>query len=489
MEITDRQVTARSTRTPTRTHCASGKITSFPRCSVPLNWSSWAIRASIDGMADNSVNIDWQVILNALAEDVPAARFDAWIRPIHATIEDGTLALHVPSRFFLDNLKDHYSETICRLVREHFGPDAKVDFRVDASVTLETTASDADTTPNPKVDGFIEPRFTFANFVVGPSNEFAHAACRAVAEQPGEVYNPLYLYGGVGLGKTHLINAVANELMRRNDFSIAYRTSERFTNELIQAIRGGTTEQFRHRYRKVDVLIIDDVQFIAGKASTQEEFFHTFNALYESRKQIILTSDKPPRDMAHLQERLKSRFGCGLVADIQPPSLETRQAILKSKAELAGIKLPDEVITMLATRITSNVRELEGALTRLTAHARLTGRPIDIGYARQVLHDLLHEEVKAITIDDIQKHVANYYNIRVQDMRSKKRSRNIAFPRQVAMYFSKTLTSRSLPEIGEHFGGRDHTTVLYAARKIEAKINEDSEFRDEMERLAKLIRG
>ncbi len=440
-------------------------------------------------MGEASGKMDWQVILNALAEDVPAARFDAWIRPIHATIEDGTLALHVPSRFFLDNLKDHYGETIRQLAREHFGPDVEVDFRVDASIMQEAPKQDAETPTHPKVDGFIESRFTFANFVVGPSNEFAHAACRAVAEQPGEIYNPLYIYGGVGLGKTHLINAVANELIQRNDFSIAYRTSERFTNELIQAIRGGATEQFRDRYRKVDVLIIDDVQFIAGKASTQEEFFHTFNALYEARKQIILTSDKPPREMDHLQERLKSRFGCGLVADIQPPSLETRQAILKSKAELAGVKLPDEVTTMLATRITSNVRELEGALTRLTAHATLTGRAIDMDFARRVLRDLLHEEVKAVTIDDIQKHVANYYNIRVQDMRSKKRSRNIAFPRQVAMYFSKALTSRSLPEIGEHFGGRDHTTVLYAARKIEAKMDEDEAFREEMNRLAKLIRG
>ncbi len=442
-------------------------------------------------MAETSEKMDWQIILNALAEEVPAARFDAWIRPIHATIEDRTLVLAVPSRFFLDNLRDHYGDTIRQLVREHFGPDADVAFRVDGSLIADSavTAAEEQEESASRVDGFIESRFTFANFVVGPSNEFAHAACRAVAEQPGEVYNPLYIYGGVGLGKTHLINAVANELMKRDGFSIAYRTSERFTNELIQAIRGGATEQFRERYRTVDMLIIDDVQFIAGKASTQEEFFHTFNTLYEGRKQIILTSDKPPREIDHLQERLKSRFGCGLVADIQPPSLETRQAILKSKAELAGVKLPDEVTTMLATRITSNVRELEGALTRLTAHATLTGRVIDMDFARRVLRDLLHEEVKAVTIDDIQKHVANYYNIRVQDMRSKKRSRNIAFPRQVAMYFSKALTSRSLPEIGEHFGGRDHTTVLYATRKIEERMDKDEDFREEINRLSKLIRG
>jgi len=441
-------------------------------------------------MGNRQRKIDWQVILDALAEDVPAARFDAWIRPIHASVEGHTLILSVPSRFFLDNLKDHHGQNIRQLVEEHFGANVSVAFRTDPSLSLESTATPKETRQiSAQVDGFIDPRFTFANFVVGPSNEFCHAACRAVSDQPGTIYNPLYLYGGVGLGKTHLINAVANELLEKNNVAIAYRTSERFTNELILAIRNGTTQQFRNRYRKVDVLIIDDVQFIAGKASTQEEFFHTFNALYEVQKQIILTSDRPPREMNHLQERLKSRFGCGLVADIQPPSLETRQAILTSKAELAGVHLPDEVTALLATRITSNVRELEGALTRLTAHATLTGRIIDMDFSRRVLRDLLHEEVKVVSIEDIQKHVANYYNIRLQDMRSKKRSRNIAFPRQVAMYCSKVMTSLSLPEIGECFGGRDHTTVLYAARKIDNLQQQDEGFKDEIERMMKLLKA
>jgi len=440
-------------------------------------------------MGNRQGKIDWQVILDALAENVPAARFDAWIRPIHASVEGHTLILSVPSRFFLDNLKIHHEQDIHQLVEEYFGAKVSVEFRTDPSLSPETTGAPKDVHPaSAQVDGFIDPRFTFANFVVGPSNEFCHAACRAVSDQPGMTYNPLYLYGGVGLGKTHLINAVANELLKKDNVAIAYRTSERFTNELILAIRNGTTQQFRDRYRKVDVLIIDDVQFIAGKASTQEEFFHTFNALYEVQKQIILTSDRPPREMNHLQERLKSRFGCGLVADIQPPSLETRQAILTSKAELAGVHLPGEVTALLATRITSNVRELEGALTRLTAHATLTGRIIDMDFSRRVLRDLLHEEVKVVSVEDIQKHVANYYNIRLQDMRSKKRSRNIAFPRQVAMYCSKVMTSLSLPEIGECFGGRDHTTVLYAARKIDNLQQQDEGFKDEITRMMALLK-
>jgi len=441
-------------------------------------------------MTDRQQRIDWQRILDELAEEVPSARFDAWIRPVRSSVDGRTLTLSVPSRFFLDNLRDHHENAIRKKVQQHFGDDVLLEFSVNPELAVEPTIpANPSESRSGHIDGFIDHRFTFANFVVGPSNEFCHAACRAVAENPGSIYNPLYIYGGVGLGKTHLINAVANELLNHNHFKIAYRTSERFTNELISAIRNGTTQQFRDRYRQVDVLIVDDVQFIAGKASTQEEFFHTFNALYEIQKQIILTSDRPPREMNHLQERLKSRFGCGLVADIQPPSLETRQAILNSKAELAGIELPDDVTSLLASRITSNVRELEGALTRLTAHATLTGRIVDMEFARRVLRDLLHEEVRAVSIEDIQKHVANYYNIRLQDMRSKKRTRNVAFPRQVAMYCAKQLTSLSLPEIGEAFGGRDHTTVLYAVRKIDEMMKQNESMEVEVERMMQMLRN
>lgn len=440
-------------------------------------------------MTHHQTKSPWNIISERLEDEIPDSRFDAWIRPIHAETKDNRLVLKVPSRFFLDGLLSHYGSRIREITKQSFGGAIKLDFIVDSSLADEQPAALKEKSAKASsVDGFIDPRFTFKNFVVGSSNEFCYAASRAVAENPGGIYNPLYIYGGVGLGKTHLINAVANELMNQKDIRIAYRTGEQFTNELIQAIRDGSTEHFRNKYRKVDVLIVDDIQFIAGKDRTQEEFFHTFNALYELKKQIILTSDRSPRELTNLMERLRSRFNWGLVADIQPPDLETRLAILESKAELAGITLDKDVARLLATRITNNVRELEGALTRLTAHATLTGKTIDMEFSRHVLRDLLHEEVRAISVEDIQKKVASYYNINPRDMRSSKRSRTIAFPRQVAMYASKTLTKLSLPEIGEMFGGRDHTTILYAVRKIEQMRQESSEFNEEIERILNLLK-
>jgi len=424
-------------------------------------------------------------------DEIPVSRFDAWIRPLTAHFSDHTLTIKIPSRFFLDGLKSHYGKRLDELSREVLGSDTRIAYLVDSSLADEykkQAEKGKSTEQAAIVDGFIDPRFTFDNFVVGSGNEFCHAASRAVAENPGEIYNPLYLYGGVGLGKTHLINAVANELIEKDLTHIAYRTGERFTNELIQAIRNGSTDSFRNQYRKVDVLIIDDIQFIAGKDRTQEEFFHTFNALYEVKKQIILTSDRSPRELTNLMERLRSRFNWGLVADIQPPDLETRLAILSSKAELAGVHLDKNVAHLLASRITNNVRELEGALTRLTAHATLTGRTIDIDFARHVLRDLLHEEMRSISVEDIQKKVASYFNINVREMSSGKRTRNIAFPRQIAMYACKELTTMSLPEIGSNFGGKDHTTVLYAVRKIN-KMREDSdEFDEEISRILALLK-
>ena len=433
----------------------------------------------------------WQHISDTLQGEIPAARFDAWIRSLSAQYKDQTLTIHVPNRFFIDGLKSNYGQRITDICQHLSDSPIKIEYEVDTSSNQqqETTTTQADTTnPRSLVDGYIDPRFTFDNFVVGSGNEFCHAASRAVADNPGEIYNPLYLYGGVGLGKTHLINAVANSLINRNMTKIAYRTGERFTNELIQAIRNGTSEQFRNQYRQVDVLIIDDIQFIAGKEKTQEEFFHTFNALYEIKKQIILTSDRSPRELTNLMERLRSRFNWGLVADIQPPDLETRLAILSSKAELAGITLDKDVAHLLASRITNNVRELEGALTRLTAHATLNARIIDITFARHILRDLLHEEVRAISIDDIQKKIASYFNINIREMSSSKRSKNIAYPRQVAMYASKELTSMSLPEIGRNFGGRDHTTVLHAVRKIKKMRADSDDFNDEMNRIINLLK-
>jgi len=433
----------------------------------------------------------WHRIKDALMDEIPASRFDAWIRPLTAHFNEDSLVIKVANRFFLDGLQASYGNRITELTHIIIGKHISIDYEVDAKLAAAADVKKEEAevvSKQSNVDGYIDPRFTFENFVVGSGNEFCHAACRAVAEKPGEIYNPLYLYGGVGLGKTHLINAVANELLSNDHTRIAYRTGERFTNELIQAIRNGSTDAFRNQYRQVDVLIIDDIQFIAGKDRTQEEFFHTFNALYEVKKQIILTSDRSPRDLTNLMERLRSRFNWGLVADIQPPDLETRLAILSSKAELAGVHLDKDVGHLLASRIKNNVRELEGALTRLTAHATLTGRTIDIAFARHVLRDLLHEEVRAISVEDIQKKVASSFNINIRVMSSSKRSRTIALPGQIAMYATKELTTLSLPEIGGHFGGKDHTTVLYAVRKIDAKRKESDDFDEEMGRIMSLLK-
>ncbi|MDQ6998558.1 MAG: chromosomal replication initiator protein DnaA [Mariprofundus sp.] len=433
----------------------------------------------------------WQYISDQLQSEIPAARFDAWIHSLSAHYSDHKLTIKVPSRFFVDGLKYNYGQRNTEIACDLAGSPVTITYEVDASLashSVQSNKNEEPASPASLVDGFIDPRFTFANFVVGSGNEFCHAASHAVADNPGEIYNPLYLYGGVGLGKTHLINAVANCLIDRGITKIAYRTGERFTNELIQAIRNGTSEQFRNQYRQVDVLIIDDIQFIAGKEKTQEEFFHTFNALYEVKKQIILTSDRSPRELTNLMERLRSRFNWGLVADIQAPDLETRLAILSSKAELAGVTLDKDVGHLLAARITNNVRELEGALTRLTAHSTLTGRVIDLTFARHVLRDLLHEEVRSVNIEDIQKKVASYFNINIREMSSSKRSKNIAYPRQVAMYATKELTTMSLPEIGRNFGGRDHTTVLHAVRKIKKMRDESDDFNEEMNRIINLLK-
>ncbi|RMG91493.1 MAG: chromosomal replication initiator protein DnaA [Zetaproteobacteria bacterium] len=436
----------------------------------------------------NTRSNKWERIRQELMNRIPTSRFDAWFQPVHTEENEFTLTIKAANRFFVDGLRSQYEPLILEIARQLFGVDMNVRFEVDPNLELADAPREKQSSSPSLVDGYIDPRFTFENFVVGSGNEFCYAASRAVAERPGEIYNPLYIYGGVGLGKTHLIQAVANELIGNNHTRIAYRTGESFTNELIQAIRNNSTDDFRNQYRRVDVLIIDDIQFIAGKERTQEEFFHTFNALHEVKKQIILTSDRSPRELTNLMERLRSRFNWGLVADIQPPDLETRLAILESKADLAGIQLDQDVAHLLASRITNNVRELEGALTRLTAHATLTGRHIDLDFARRVLRDLLHEEIKVITIEDIQKKVAGYYNINPKEMRSNKRTRTVAFPRQIAMYAAKELTQQSLPEIGEAFGGKDHTTVLYAVRKIDRMRRESSDFDEEIQRILSILK-
>jgi len=428
----------------------------------------------------------WQDVINQLKDQLPSQKFDAWIHPLESKQVGNAIFISCASNFFINGLKADCGSIFEGCVHAVFGQDIHIHYEVGSPQAAKKVVKKD--IPS-KVDGNIDPRFTFKNFIVGSSNEFAFAACQAVAEKPGESYNPLYLHGGVGLGKTHLIHAISNQLSQKPDIKIAYRTGERFTNELIKAIGSRSTDQFREHYRKVDVLIIDDVQFIAGKTSTQEEFFHTFNALHEVHKQIILVSDRNPHDMSHLEERLRTRFNSGLVADIQPPNLETRLAILASKTELAGITLDKDVSYLLASRITNNVRELEGALTRLTAFSHLIKKSIDMDMAKNVLREQLHVVVRSITIEDIQKKIADYYGISPKEMKSNKRSRNLAFPRQVAMYISKELTQASLPEIGSSFGGRDHTTVLYAHRKIDAQRKEDRSFDDEIAHLLNTLRG
>ncbi len=336
--------------------------------------------------------------------------------------------------------------------------------------------------------GGLIPRYTFATFVVGASNQFANAACKAVAAQPGHHYNPLFLYGGVGLGKTHLANAIGHATVEANpDARVAYLSAEVFMTQLITALRRDRMDEFKSTFRKIDVLIIDDVQFLANRERTQEEFFHTFNALHEARRQIILTSDTVPKDIPGLEERLRNRFEWGLIADLQPPDMETRVAILEKKAEIDGLDLPREVAIHLASKITSNVRELEGCLTRLSAFASLSKTAITVDFARQVLHDLLQDR-PTVSIDTIQRIACEHYGIRLSDLLSKKRTRNIAFPRQVAMYLARKLTSSSFPTIGERFGGRDHSTVIHATNTIEQRLKDDQRLRvsvDELERLAR----
>jgi chromosomal replication initiator protein len=333
------------------------------------------------------------------------------------------------------------------------------------------------------------PKYTFDNFVVGASNQFAHAASKAVANQPGDHYNPLFIYGGTGLGKTHLVNAIGHQVLDDNEEArVVYLSSDSFMNELIAALRRDRMDEFKGRFRRIDMLIVDDVQFLAGRERTQEEFFHTFNSLYESHHQIVLTSDKFPKEIPDLEERLRNRFEWGLIADIQPPDIETRVAILEKKAEFEGIELPQEVAIFLATNIDSNVRELEGSLTRLGAFASLNKCPITVDFAREVLQSVLRDRGdRAVTIESIQKAVCDFFRIRPNDLRSKKRTRTVALPRQIAMYLCRLHTHASFPVIGERFGGRDHSTVIHAAHVIERRLREDATFRATVERLERLL--
>ena len=434
----------------------------------------------------------WDRCLDRLESELSQQQFSTWIRPLHV-IEDGdAIRLLAPNRFVLDRIKDKYLARIHELmagISEH-SPQISVEIGSSQKLELPSAPPAAIPTASRSVSGnsqqqparssSLNPAYTFENFVEGKSNQLGRAASQQVGENPGKAYNPLFIYGGVGLGKTHLMHAVGNKIRQtKPDAQVVYLHSERFVADMVKALQRNAINEFKRYYRGVDALLIDDIQFFAGKERSQEEFFHTFNALLEGEQQVILTCDRYPKEVDGLEERLKSRFGWGLTVAIEPPELETRVAILISKAQLSGIDLPQEVAFFIGQRIRSNIRELEGALRRVMANAQFTGRPITIDFAKEALRDLLSLQDKLVTIENIQKTVAEYYKIRVADLLSKRRNRSIARPRQMAMSLCKELTNHSLPEIGDAFGGRDHTTVIHAVKKIEElketehKIGED----------------
>ncbi len=438
----------------------------------------------------------WNRCLRVLESELPMQQFNTWVRPLQVVERDGEIRLLAPNRYVVAWLGDNSLPRIKELIRE-FAHGAIPDVVLDVG-TRAGAIPEAANAPNgvggglgslpgkarraaPSViGGRIAPEFTFDSFVEGKSNQLAKAAAVQVAGNPGRSYNPLFIYGGVGLGKTHLMHAVANKIKERNaDARIAYVHSERFVSDMVKALQHNTINDFKTAYRTLDALMIDDIQFFAKKDRSQEEFFHTFNALLESQQQVILTCDRYPKEVDGLEERLKSRFGWGLTVAIEPPELETCVAILMSKAAIANVDLPEEVAFFVAKRIRSNVRELEGALKRMVATSHFTGRPITLEFTKEALRDLLALQEKLVTVENIQKTVAEYYKIRIADLLSKRRSRSIARPRQVAMALAKELTNYSLPEIGDAFGGRDHTTVLHACRRVkelresERRIGED----------------
>lgn len=435
----------------------------------------------------------WDRCLDRLENELSQQQFSTWIRPLHVVENGDSIRLLAPNRFVLDRIKDKYLARINELmdgISEH-SPSVSVEIGSNHNDSLANaapppvvpTASRAvssSSNQRPATSSSLNPAYTFDNFVEGKSNQLGKAASQQVGENPGKAYNPLFIYGGVGLGKTHLMHAVGNMIRNsKPDAQVVYLHSERFVADMVKALQRNAINEFKRYYRGVDALLIDDIQFFAGKERSQEEFFHTFNALLEGQQQVILTCDRYPKEVDGLEERLKSRFGWGLTVAIEPPELETRVAILVKKAQLSGIDLPQEVAFFIAQRIRSNIRELEGALRRVMANAQFTGRPITIDFAKEALRDLLALQDKLVTIENIQKTVAEYYKIRVADLLSKRRNRSIARPRQMAMSLCKELTNHSLPEIGDAFGGRDHTTVIHACKKInelketEHKIGED----------------
>lgn len=432
----------------------------------------------------------WEEALKSIEEEISTVSYETWIRPIiPCGIEGNRFYLQVENEFY----KEMLEKRNLPLIRSAVKQAAHQEYEIVILTEEEKMAkpAPAEQKPENNLVRNLNPKYVFDSFVVGNSNRMAHAASLAVAEAPAQAYNPLFLYGNSGLGKTHLMHSIAHFILEKNPMAkVLYVTSETFTNELINSIQNNKNEEFRNKYRNIDVLLIDDIQFISKKEGTQEEFFHTFNALHESNKQIIISSDRPPKEIKTLEDRLRNRFEWGLIADIQPPDYETRNAILRKKAERDNLEVPNDVMAYIAKNIVSNIRELEGALNRIVAYAKLTNQDISIALAENSLKDIFSENTSApLTTDLIQEIVANHYNIRVEDIRGSKKPKNIAFPRQISMYLCRKLLDISLPKIGESFGGRDHATVIYAISKIEKQMETDPALQKTLLQLEKEIKG
>jgi chromosomal replication initiator protein len=439
----------------------------------------------------------WDQVLSRIEDQVGKHSFSTWFKPTTLLADGGqSLSIRVPNPLFVEWLPKHYSVVLAEALRDVGRPEVKLVFvpdGTDKTSPARVENVDDDVSPesgpgplrrlSPAVEdappraGSLIPRYTFDTFIVGPSNQFAHAACRAVAETPSRSYNPLFIHGGVGLGKTHLMHAIGHYVVQHHPgLVLTYISSERFMNEMINAVRFDRILDFRSRYRSVDVLLVDDIQFVSGKEGTQNEFFHTFNALHDAQKQIVISSDRPPHEIPALEERLRSRFEWGLIADIQVPDVETKAAILKRKAEEEGVPLANDVAMFMASRIKSNVRELEGSLIRLIAYSSLTTKPLTIDLAHEVLRNVIDHDEKAVTIEQIQKYVADYYHLKLHELKSRNNSKSVAMPRQVAMYLCKSLTHASLPEIGRSFGGKHHSTVIHSIKKVEEMRKKSADF-------------
>ena len=442
---------------------------------------------------DSNLEGIWNNTLNLIKVELTEVSFNTWLKTIEPiTLTEDNIILAAPNEFTKGILEGRYLNLIKNAIQQVTNTDFEIQFVIPGEeVPVSTGQAPVVENNDSTLRGLLNPKYTFDTFVIGNSNRFAHAASLAVAEAPAQAYNPLFIYGGVGLGKTHLMHAIGHYILNQNPKSkVVYVSSEKFTNELINSIRDDRNDEFRNRYRNVDVLLIDDIQFIAGKERTQEEFFHTFNALHEANKQIIISSDRPPKEIPTLEDRLRSRFEWGLIADIQPPDLETRVAILKKKAKVENLNVDNDVMLYIATKIQSNIRELEGALIRIVAYSSLTNKEVTVELAEEALKDIISSsQPKEITVDLIKDVVSKNFTIKIEDFTSKKRTRAIAYPRQVAMYLCRDLTDLSLPKIGDEFGGRDHSTVIHACDKIASDMESNLNFKRKIDNCIKEIKG